>query len=217
MSVKETIKRYGLFIVSLFFIGLGIGFAKLANLGISPISSVPNVMSIKFTFLTLGEWLLVANMIFLICQILLLRRRFKPVQLLQIPLSFAFAYFTDFGVWLVKSLPADIYALRLLWVIVGTVVIGFGVALGVIANAILNSPEALMKVIADLSGKEFSMIKVIFDVSWVTIGVILSLIFFKGQLVGIREGTVICAVFVGFVVKFFIPLLKNPLTKFLTK
>ena len=217
MSAKETIKRYGLFVVSLFFIGLGIGFAKLANLGISPISSVPNVMSEKFTFLSLGEWLLVANMIFLACQILLLRRRFKIVQLLQIPLSFAFAYFTDFGVWLVKGLPSEAYPIKILWVLVGTVIIGFGVALGVIANAILNSPEALMKVIAELLGKEFSMIKVIFDVSWVSIGVILSLLFFGGQLVGIREGTVICAVCVGFVVKFFIPILKNPLTKFLTK
>lgn len=219
MVVKKTeiAKRYLLFIISLFFIGLGIGFAKRAELGISPISSLANVMSERFTFMSLGTWLLIANMLFLLAQILILRRNFKLVQLLQIPLSFVFGYFTDFGVWLVKGLPNDIYIIKLVLLLISIVIIGFGVALGVIANAILNSPEALMKVISDKTKKEFGTIKVIFDVSWVSLAVILSLIFFNGKLVGIREGTVISAILIGFVVKFFRPILHKPLTKILTK
>lgn len=219
MVVKktETAKRYLLFIISLFFIGLGIGFAKRAELGISPISSLANVMSERFTFLSLGTWLLIANMLFLLVQILILRRNFKPVQLLQIPLSFVFGYFTDFGVWLVKGIPNGTYIMKIVILVISIVIIGFGVALGVIANAILNSPEALMKVIADKTKKEFGTIKVIFDVSWVTLAVILSLVFFNGKLVGIREGTVISAILIGFVVKFFRPILHKPLTKILMK
>ena len=217
MKKAEIAKRYILFIISLFFIGLGIGFAKHAELGISPISSVANVMSEKFTFFTLGNWLLVANLLFLVAQILILRRRFKIVQLLQIPLSFIFGYFTDFGVWIVRGLPNSSYIMKLILLLISIVVIGFGVALGVIANAILNSPEAFMKVISDMTKKDFGTIKVIFDVSWVTLAIVLSLIFFKGKLVGIREGTVISAVLVGFVVKFFRPILQGPLTKVLTK
>lgn len=216
MKKRETVKRYMLFIISLFFIGLGIGFAKQADLGISPISSVPNVMSLKFDFLSLGEWLIVANLLLLLGQILLLRRQFKMVQLLQIPLSFLFGYFTDLGVWIVKGLPSDTYLIKFILLLVSIVIIGFGVALGVIANAILNSPEAFMKVIAEKTKKDFGTIKVIFDVSWVAIATVLSLIFFGG-LEGIREGTVISAILVGFVVKFFRPLLEKPLTKLLTK
>lgn len=216
MKKTEILKRYMLFIISLFFIGLGIGFAKRAELGISPISSVANVMSEKFTFLSLGMWLLVANLLFLTGQILILRRQFKIVQLLQIPLSFIFGYFTDLGVWMVQSIPNDSYIIKLGLLLISIVIIGFGVALGVIANAILNSPEAFMKVVSDITKKDFGTIKVIFDVSWVTLAIVLSLVFFNGQLVGIREGTVISAVLVGIVVKFFRPILQDPLTKLLT-
>ena len=46
-------------------------------------------------------------------QILILRKKFEPIQLLQVPLSFLFGYFTDFGMFLVSFIPADIYAARL--------------------------------------------------------------------------------------------------------
>ncbi len=216
MRKAETLKRYGLFIISLFFIGLGIGFAKHADLGISPISSTPNVMSIKFDFLSLGEWMLVANLLLLVGQILLLRRNFKIVQFLQIPLSFLFGYFTDLGVWIVRDIPNNTYIIKFVLLLISIVIIGFGVSLGVIANAILNSPEAFIKVIADKTKKEFGTIKVIFDVCWVLFAVILSLVFFNGKLMGIREGTVISAFLVGFVAKLFRPILQKSLTKFLT-
>ena len=45
MSKKETAKRYVLFIISLFFSALGVAFTKHGELGVSPISSVANVMS----------------------------------------------------------------------------------------------------------------------------------------------------------------------------
>ena len=51
MSGKETVKRYVLFIISLFFCGLGVAFTKHAELGVSPISSIANVVSIKFDFI----------------------------------------------------------------------------------------------------------------------------------------------------------------------
>lgn len=47
MSKKEIAKRYILFIISLFFTALGVAFTKYAELGVSPISSVANVMSCK--------------------------------------------------------------------------------------------------------------------------------------------------------------------------
>ena len=50
MTIKETIKRYLLFIICLFFMGLGVALTKHGELGVSPISSVANVVSLKFTF-----------------------------------------------------------------------------------------------------------------------------------------------------------------------
>lgn len=217
MSGKETVKRYVLFIISLFFCGLGVAFTKHAELGVSPISSIANVVSIKFDFISFGTWLIVSNCVLLLGQIILLRRNFNPIQLLQIPLSFLFGYFTDFGLWIIDDIPNENYIVRLLLVAAGIIFIGFGIALGVIADVILNSGEAIVKAISDVTKKEFGTVKIIFDITWVLMSVVLSLIFFDGKLLGTREGTIISAVFVGVTVKFFKPLMQKPLTKVLTR
>ena len=217
MSGKETVKRYVLFIISLFFCGLGVAFTKHAELGVSPISSIANVVSIKFDFISFGTWLIVSNCVLLLGQIILLRRNFNPIQLLQIPLSFLFGYFTDFGLWIIEDIPNENYIVRLLLVAAGIIFIGFGIALGVIADVILNSGEAIVKAISDVTKKEFGTVKIIFDITWVLMSVVLSLIFFDGKLLGTREGTIISAVFVGVTVKFFKPLMQKPLTKILTR
>ncbi len=217
MSGKETVKRYVLFIISVFFCGLGVAFTKHAELGVSPISSIANVISIKFDFISFGTWLIVSNCVLLLGQIILLRRNFNPIQLLQIPLSFLFGYFTDFGLWIIEDIPNENYIVRLLLVAAGIIFIGFGIALGVIADVILNSGEAIVKAISDVTKKEFGTVKIIFDITWVLMSVVLSLIFFDGKLWGTREGTIISAVFVGVTVKFFKPLMQKPLTKVLTR
>ena len=86
MSKNETIKRYILFILCLFFMGIGVALTKHGELGVSPISSVANVVSIKFTFLSFGTWLTISNCVLLLGQVLLLRKNFQPIQFLQIPL-----------------------------------------------------------------------------------------------------------------------------------
>ncbi len=61
IPVKELAKWYALFIISLFISALGVAITKKGELGVSPISSVANVMSLKFTALSLGNWLIIWN------------------------------------------------------------------------------------------------------------------------------------------------------------
>ncbi len=86
MSEKELVKRYLLFVISLFISAIGVAVTKKGELGVSPISSVGNVLSLKFTFLTLGNWLIIWNYLLLLGQILLLRKNFHQIELLQIPI-----------------------------------------------------------------------------------------------------------------------------------
>lgn len=211
MTKKETLKRYILFIMGLFFAAMGVAFTKRGELGVSPISSVANVMSIKFANLSLGTWLIIWNCVLILGQILILRKKFRPIQLLQVPLSFLFGYFTDFGMLCVSFLPAHAYAVRLVMVAVGVVVLGFGISLAVIADVILNSGEAFVKAIADTANKNFGNVKIGFDIFCVVLSVLLSMVFFRGAIVGTREGTVISALFTGVVVKFFTKRLSAPL------
>lgn len=210
MSRTEITKRYVLFIISLFFAALGVAFTKHGELGVSPISSVANVMSCKFSSLSLGTWLIIWNCILIVGQICILRKNFQPIQLLQIPLSFLFGWFTDFGMWLVSFIPANVYPVRVIMVIIGIVILGFGISLSVIANVIMNSGEAFVKALSDMINKEFGNVKIAFDVLCVIISLVLSLIFFDFKIVGTREGTVISALLTGVVVKFFGSRLKEP-------
>ena len=213
---SEMTKRYILCMIGLFFSALGVAMTKRGELGVSPISSVANVMSLQFPVLTLGNWLIIWNCVLILGQIVILRRKFQWIQLLQIPLSFLFGYFTDFGMWLFAWTSSDFYPLRLVNIAAGTVLLGFGISLCVIANAILNSGEAFVKAISDTIHKDFGILKICFDVTCVVLAILLSLIFFDFTIQGTREGTIIAALFTGFVIKFFTPRLRNPLTAILT-
>ena len=217
MKKKEFTKRYILFIVSLFFAAMGVAVTKHGELGVSPISSVANIISYKFTFLSLGMWLIIWNCVLILGQILILRKDFKLIQLLQIPLSFVFGYFTDFGMWYVSFIPANSYIIRLILVICGIIILGFGISLSVIANVIMNSGEAFVKAVSDKSKQNFSNVKIGFDVLCVILSIILSLLFFGGNIVGTREGTIISAFLTGIVVKFFTRILDKPFTTILQK
>lgn len=217
MKKTEIAKRYALFIISLFFSALGVAFTKHGDLGVSPISSVANVMSCKFISLSLGTWLIIWNCILIIGQIIILRGNFQPIQLLQVPLSFIFGWFTDLGMRLVSFIPVKNYAVSLAMVFIGIIILGFGISLSVIANVIMNSGEAFVKAVSDISRKEFGSVKIAFDVLCVITALGLSLIFFNLSIIGTREGTVISALLTGIVVKFFSGKLKEPLDRLLCK
>lgn len=217
MSKKEIFKRYILFIVSLFFAALGVAITKRGELGVSPISSVANVLSCKFSFFSLGTWLIIWNCILILGQIVILRRKFQLIQLLQVPLSFLFGYFTDFGMWCVSFIPVKSYPVRLVMVVAGVAVLAFGISLAVIANVIMNSGEAFVKAVSDTIHKNFGNVKIVFDISCVTLSVILSLALFNFSLVGIREGTIISAFITGAFVKFFTGILSSPLNRIISE
>lgn len=209
MNKTEMTKRYTLLIIGLFFSALGVAVTKRGELGVSPISSVANVLSCKYTFFSLGSWLIVWNCVLILGQIVILRKKFQLIQLLQIPLSFVFGWFTDLGMWISAPIPTEHYSVCLLLVLCGVVILGFGISLSVIANVIMNSGEAFVKAVADTFKKNFGNVKIGFDVLCVLISVVLSFILFQGEIVGTREGTILTALFTGVVVKFFSRILKK--------
>lgn len=200
---KDFIYRCCLLIIGLLFSGVGVAITKRGELGVSPVSSIANIISIRFPVLSFGTWLFIWNCVLILGQMLILRKDFKLYQLLQILLSVLFGWFTDFGVWIAAFIPNNIYIVRLVLVFLGTGILGFGISLTAMADLIMNSGEAFVKAIADKAGLVFGNVKIGFDVSSVTLSIILSLIFFQFRIVGTREGTIIAAFCTGLSVKFF--------------
>lgn len=90
----NKLKRYIIFLIGLFVNSLGVSLITKANLGTSPISSIPYVLSLNFP-LTLGNFTIIFSLLLIILQLLILRKNFKAEHLLQIPISILFGYFID--------------------------------------------------------------------------------------------------------------------------
>ncbi|MGN1267304.1 MAG: DUF6198 family protein, partial [Dorea sp.] len=122
----------------------------------------------------------------------------------------------DCGMWVVSFIPVNSYPIQLLMVVIGIVILGFGISLSVIANVIMNSGEAFVKAVSDTINKEFGNVKICFDIFCVVLALGLSLFFFDFTIVGTREGTVLSALFTGVFVKFFSGKMRRSLEKILS-
>lgn len=202
MQKTELIKRYLFFLVGLFVNSLGVACITKANLGTSPITSVPYVLSLGFQP-TIGQFTIFWNLLLVACQVVLLRKKFKLIQLLQVPVATLFGFFIDFSMaYVLGWLNPASYPAQAVSLLIGCAVLGFGVFMEVAADVVMLPGEATSNTISKISGKEFGTVKVCVDVSMCVIAVLLSLVLFQG-LQGVREGTVVSALLVGFLSRLF--------------
>ena len=194
------LKRYLLLLIGLSIMAFGIAFSIKASLGTSPISSVPYVISL-FTPLTVGTATISMHCVFILLQILILRKNYHPIQLMQLPVAFFFGYLTDFGVWAVQGITCNTYWQQWIVCIIGILLVGLGVSLEVKAGVVVLAGEGVVLAICKVLPKvKFGYMKVGFDVTLVAIACILSIVF-TGRLQGVREGTVAAALLVGLIAK----------------
>ena len=197
----EKAKRYLVFLVGLFITSLGVSLITKASLGTSPISAIPYVLSLRFSW-TLGEFTIVFSLLLVALQVVILRRRFRLEHLLQIPVSVAFGYFIDLTMLALGWLNPQACGFKLVAFAVGCVVLGFGIYLEMLANVVMLPGESFVRSIVIVWRRDFGKTKVAFDVSISAAAAVLTLIFFH-SLTGVREGTVVAAACVGLLVKLF--------------
>lgn len=201
MTKKELLKRYILFILGLFVNALGVSLITKANLGTSPISSIPYTLSMGFP-LTMGQFTFILNLVLIVGQIIFLRKDFQKVQLIQIPVSVLFGYFIDLTMSLLSFLSPSDYIIKITSLLGGCIILAFGVSMEVIADVVMLSGEAFVKAISTKLKKEFGTTKICFDTTLTICACIISLAMFR-KITGVREGTVIAAFIVGLIAKFF--------------
>lgn len=193
-------KRYLFLFAGLSIMAFGVAFSIKASLGTSPISSVPYVVSL-FAPLTVGTATIVMHCVFILLQILILRRNYHPIQLMQLPVAVFFGYLTDFGVWAVRGIHCSTYWQQWIVCLIGILLVAAGVSLEVKAGVVVLAGEGVVLAICKVLPKiKFGYMKVGFDVTLVVIACILSFTF-TGHLQGVREGTVAAALLVGLIAK----------------
>ena len=191
----EIFKRYLLLCVGLMIVSFGVAFSILADLGTSPISCPPYVASMVCP-LTVGEATIVMHCIFILAQMALLRKNYEWIQLMQLPVAFAFGYMTDFACWCISGLSCPNYLMQVVWCVVGIILTGIGVSFEVVAGVVTLAGEGLVLAICKAFKTRFDITKVIVDVSLVTLACVGSLVLLGGVF-GVREGTLAAALLVG--------------------
>ncbi len=197
----EKLKRYILFLIGLLINSLGVSLITKACLGTSPISSIPYVLSLNFN-LTLGNFTIIFSLLLILLQLFILKKDFHAEHLLQIPISVLFGYFIDLTMLLLSNMNPSNYIMSFVYLLAGCIVLGFGVYIEVVADVAMLPGESFVRAVSSKWNFEFGTTKVIFDTSMAVIAGAISFIL-AGELSGVREGTIIAAILVGFIARLF--------------
>jgi len=212
-SRRELARRYASFAIVLFIIAFGTSLSIRANLGSSPISCPPYVLSLVPGGLTMGQYTICMHVFFITAQILLLRRNFQKIQLLQILVSFFFGFYTDLTMWLTSFLQVSAtlppYAgipLRVAELLLGGGILAYGISLEVHCDVLMLAGEGFPLAISRVTKRDFGKVKMCSDTGLACIGILLMYLFFgKWHWDMVGAGTLISMFYVGFMVRKFNP------------
>lgn len=203
--------RLGIYLVGLVVLAFGITLAVNSNLGVSPVTSLPYVVS-QVLHVTLGTCTVIVYTCYIFLQMLLKGGKFQPVLLLQLVFSTVFGYLVDAAKLLLADFLPITYFGQLAMLAASIVLLSFSLVLYIDVKIASMPPEGLVTCIADKLGKPFPKIKTLFDCVSVLVGLTLCFLFL-GKVVGIREGTIVTALLVGKLTGFF----RKQLTPFINR
>lgn len=188
---------------------LGVALCIRSNLGSSVISSLPMSFSLagaegKVPGLTIGGYTNIMNIILVGAQVLVLRRLFEPIQLLQLIIGFLFGGLIDLNMWLTQAYAGNTLLQGALGQLIGCSVMGFGIAMEVRCGSVTMPGEGFPVALCRVTGIPFPKLKIIVDVSLVVLAVASCYLFWgswQWNIIGI--GTLFAMFYVGLAVKFF--------------
>lgn len=174
----------------------GVAVSVKSNLGVSPVSSIPYTITCVWG-MEMGKATILFHAFLVMLQILLLKKSFQLKNLLQVPVGVVFGFFTTFCNWCMTYLrPIENIGIRLMMLGISTILIAVGIFFYLPAAIMPLAGEGIMEAISQVTQISFPKVKVAFDVSMVTISLIvcLRLLHAPGS-VGI--GTIAAAILVG--------------------
>lgn len=201
MKDKQLIKRTAIYLLGIFTLAMGVAFSINSNLGTTPVSVIPYVLSTVLG-VQIGMLSIAIQFTFIFIQMAILRKDFKLISLTQFIFTFIFGYFIDFTLWLLDGFMIPGYLGQVLMSIMGIILLATGIVIFMEAKFVNLPPEELCKVIADkYIGGKFHIARMYFDITLVVVGVVLSFAVL-GEVVGVREGTVLTAIATGRIMPF---------------
>ncbi len=205
--VISFVWQHTLLLFSLYLMTLGVVLCIRSDLGCGVISSIPLSFSLAgengvVPALSLGNYNIIQNIIFVVLQIMILRRRFEIVQLFQLLIGWVFGWLMDLNMMLTTGIECNGLLECSIAQIVGCTIMAVGIAFEVRCGSVTMPGEGLPVAISQISGKPFPKIKIYIDTLLVILAVASCYLFFgEWQWNIIGPGTLFAMVYVGVIVK----------------
>lgn len=194
-------------LVSLFFLAFGVALCVRSDLGSSVISSAPYAFYLAGLRgmappWSLGMYTNLLNVLLVMGQIAVLRKRYRAFQLLQLGIGVVFGVLIDISMMLTEVFISTEVLVRVLVMVAGATLMALGVAMEIRCASITMPGEGLPAALSRVTGRSFADMKIVTDVSLVALAVVSSLLFFgswQWNIVGV--GTLFAMVYIGLAVK----------------
>ncbi len=198
--MNKTVQRYLWCMLGVILNAYGVVLIAKGDFGATAVTSVSYVLSLRFAP-TMGQFAFGVNLAMIAVQVILLRRDFEPVQVLQLAVNVVFSGFVDVA-WLTLAVfEPQGFAARVFALLAGCVTLGVGISIEVAPQVVYAPAEGMVAALHRVLGGRFGTVKVASDVTMAVIAIALSVVFF-GRVTGIGVGTVVSALLVGRVVNF---------------
>lgn len=205
MKIQNSMAmRIAIFLLGIMLIAFGVALTAKASLGNSPISAIPYSLSLILPILTFGGWVILFNLLMVAVEYVLLFGKISMVNIaIQVALTFTFGGVVDASMFALQFFEPDAYAVKLLAVVAGCGIISVGALCELYANISVLPGDGLVMAISVVTGRDFGRVRLISDTAMSVVALAICLIFI-GDPSGVREGTLISAILIGNIVRFFI-------------
>ena len=198
----HIVERYIVATLGLILVAFGVALSLKSNLGTAPISCPPAMPNLRWSGISVGTFTWIMHVVFILFQLLLLRKKFKWSHLMQLPAAFVFGYLCDGAIWACGPIEASSYAARIGLCLATVVLTAAGLRLEMIASAWMLAGDRTIIVLGELGRWRVSTVKVVFDIVMVVAAVLFAWFSFgradgDGVQAVVREGTLILALLTG--------------------
>jgi uncharacterized membrane protein YczE len=207
----QHVKKYCLLVVLITFTGVGVAISLKASIGVGAWDAMTQSIA-YLSGIKIGTIGIILNCLCVLGQVLLLRKNFKPLQLLQVPVSILLGIVVNFFLYDVLSCFSwENYILRFILFILAVLLIAFSVSAVMVLNIVTFAVEGFCMALSKKINKDFSRIRQGADIFSIVVSLIIT--FGLSQMLTLREGTIIGMLIfgplLGIFMKFLIPIFKK--------
>lgn len=186
--------RLGIYLTGMLSVSLGIVLCVKCEMGISPISSWPYVLSYALP-LSFGTLTMLFHLLNIILQFIL-QRRIRDIRIwLQVPVAVIFGRIIDIFQKFVV-IDSSFWTYRCLALLLSILFTAFGMVCMINMQLVQNPPDGTVHLLSRKTGIEMGKVKIVYDVIMMSGSVVFSLVAF-GKMVGLGIATIASAIFVG--------------------